>query len=163
MASATVRFTFSESEFVAATRGVLRRGMFKTRALAIGVALTAAALWSVWELGEGSWLVIGAYIAMIGAAVYWIAVAQPRRVYRRDERNRSEIEIALSDDSISVVTPQVRSEILWNYVARFSENPRFYFVDLGERRIFAVPKRAFAGPDDERDFVALARKRTGSG
>lgn len=161
--SATVRFAFSESEFAAASRGVLRRSVFKTRTIAFGAALTAAALYSVWELGEGTWLPVIAYIAVIGGLIYWIVEGKPRSRYRRDSRNRSEVEITLTDGAMSVVSPQATSEIQWSYVARVSENRSFCFFDLGGQRIFAVPKRAFADPVDERDFVDFARKRIGSG
>jgi len=155
----TLRFKYTEEEYVAATRLYLRRSTdFKIR-LAVCVIYLMAFAGVGWLLGftlEPELLLLTVFVALLPFFIAFMhLVVLPRQRFRGDPKFRDDYLLQFSDDGIHFRTAQIDALLRWSLYNKVLEDERFYLLVYGKNMISVIPKRAFANAVQEAAFRQL--------
>jgi hypothetical protein len=146
-----LRYRYTADEYASAIRTHFAR-VLKTRrsiivslmALVIGVVLR-----SIPVAGMSLLLML-----MIFAVNYIV----PRMWFRQEPKIRDEYRLRFAEDGIVFQTAQIDSQIRWELYNRIVESDRFFLLYFGKRSFTIIPKRAFAGVEQEARFREMLRR-----
>ncbi|MBA2734954.1 MAG: YcxB family protein [Acidobacteria bacterium] len=157
----SLRFKYTEEEYVSATRFYLLRVSDFLFQLIISSLLIVAGVFSVLLLDlESVTTFILIFVGVIWLLVWLLALfVMPRQRFRSDPKFRDEYSLQFSDDGIQFKTSQIDALIQWSLYTKVLENDRFYLLIYGKNMISVIPKRAFTSADQEAAFDALLRTR----
>jgi hypothetical protein len=164
--SITLKFTMSRGEYA----GALRQGMLRQKTMqlliAIFVCMTAAPLTlrflsasagapvalSIRDFIYPAIGVIG--VAYIFGVMPFLLVAKMNPAVRDHEQ-----VFRATGEGAESVTGAGEVKVPWNALLGYRESGRFFLLQLGERQIVTLPKRAFATPQEITDFRNLLKQR----
>ncbi|HEY2963149.1 MAG TPA: YcxB family protein [Pyrinomonadaceae bacterium] len=157
-----LRFTYTESEYLSASRLLMSRetnlvarlGAFFFLILFGGIVLTV-----IEDFIFPLWSVVLIALLFEAAFVYKIFVDMPRRYFRGDPKLRDEYRLTFSNDGIWLQTSQIDSKLAWSLYTRVLENSSLYVIVYGTdaRMMTTVPKRTFRNAQEELEFRNLLR------
>jgi hypothetical protein len=159
-----LRFTYSEAEYLNASRLLLMRETKVILRLAVmflllfsgGVMLTMLIPLFSFPL----WAMV--LIALVFVAIFFqkLLVDMPRRYFRGNDNMREEFLLTFSHDGVWVRTSKIDSKMAWSLYTRVLENPSMYVIVYGTdaRMMTAVPKRVFRSVQEEVEFRNLLRQ-----
>lgn len=163
MQSVQLRFTYTEAEYVAASRLLL----LSEKETLIRIALFYGLLF----FGLGALLVaagidfpLWAWAAMVSLSgvAGWrqILTEMPKRYFRGDRKLRGEYALTFSDEGVWLRTAEIDSKMAWSLYTGVRESRDLYVIVYGQdtRMMTVVPKRAFRGADQETEFRRLLRR-----
>ena len=162
MQTVQLRFTYTEAEYVAASRlllsekeTVVRLALFYgLMFFGLGALLMAAGItFPLWF-----WASI---ISLAGvAAWHQIFTQMPRRYFRGDRKLRGEYALTFSDEGVWLRTAEVDSKLAWSLYSGVRESRDLYVIAYGRdtRMMTVVPKRAFRDAGQETEFRQLLRR-----
>lgn len=164
MQSIQLRFSYTEAEYLNASRLVLMRETTMLVRLAAffllilfgGILLTKV----VEEFTFPLWTVVLIVLAFEAVFVHKILVDMPRRFFRGDPKMRDEFLLTFSPEGVWVRTPQIDSKLAWSLYTGVFENSSMYVIryGTGARMMTAVPKRVFQSARQEVEFRNLLRQ-----
>lgn len=161
METISLRFRYTEEEYIAATRlylmrstDLLLRVVFSSIFLAAGIFFLLLA-----TLGSGILFLLtlaGLISFLLWSLFFYIA---PRQRFRSDPKFRDEYFLQFSDDGIQFKTAQIDALIQWSLYTKVLENERFYLLVYGKNMISVIPRRAFASAQQEAAFGELLKRK----
>lgn len=161
METINLRFSYTEEEFLAATRFYMMRSTdFLLRLTVCTLYAIACIFLIVWlELDSSILLlfIVALFIPFIIAFTYLFLV--PRQRFRSDPKFQDEYALQFSDDGIQFKTAQVDALLQWSLYTKVLENERFYILVYGKNMISVVPKRAFTSAHQEAAFNQMLRRK----
>ena len=156
----SLRFKYTEEEYVAAIRLYLRRST------ALMIRLAVLFLYSAGCIALFVWLgfafdfiplfIFAACFPFLMAFLLFFVV--PRRQFRSDPKFQDEYFLQYSDDGIHFKTAQIDSLVQWSLYNKVLENERFYILVYGKNMISVIPKRAFADKHQEAAFGDMLKR-----
>jgi len=157
----SLRFKYTEEEYVAATRFYLSRSPDFLLRLAFSTIFLAAGLFFVLLASLESEIFflltfVGVVSFLMWSLFFYIA---PRQKFRSDPKFRDEYSLQFSDDGIQFKTAQIDALIQWSLYTKVLENDRFYLLVYGKNMISAIPRRAFASAQQEAAFAELLKRK----
>jgi len=159
-----LRFTYTEAEYLNASRLLLMRETKVILRLVVmflllfsgGVMLTMLIPLFSFPL----WAMV--LIALVFVAIFFqkLLVDMPRRFFRGNENMREEFLLTFSDDGVWVRTSKIDSKMSWSLYTRVVENSSMYVMVYGKdaRMMTAVPKRVFSSAQEEVAFRNLLQQ-----
>ena len=154
----TLRFKYTEAEYVAAVRQYF--DPFRAKFTAVfGVLLLALGVFAslVSEDSIAPWFLIIAGLLALGM-FYLNYYAAPRRWFRRAARPREEYTLHYSDAGIVFHAKDIDSTLQWSLYQAVCETEQFYFLIYGKDMFSVIPKRAFTSAEQEQAFRDLLRR-----
>jgi hypothetical protein len=157
----SLRFRYTEEEYVAATRFYLARSTDFLLRLAFSTIFLAAGIFFVLLASLESEIpflltFVGVLSFLMWSLFFYIA---PRQRFRSDPKFRDEYFLQFSDDGIQFKTAQIDALIQWSLYTKVLENDRFYLLVYGKNMISVIPKRAFASAQQEAAFDELLKRK----
>ena len=158
--SITLRFTYTEDEFVEACQFYAMRAMLKKSDVigslaAIVVSLVMTSLNGIHWLWE-MLFVAGFLLLVFNFTAYFIL---PRQHYRREPKYHTEYALTFSEQGIHFKTALAESQLEWGLYDMFWNIPHHYLLFYGRDLFTIIPKRVFANQADEQQFRALLERR----
>jgi hypothetical protein len=153
----SLRFKYAEEEYVSATRFYLTRAADFWFQLAAGALFVLAGLFLV--LLTDLQPVIAFILTFVG--VVWLFVwvlalfVMPGQRFRGEPKFKDEYFLQFSDDGIQFKTTQVDALIQWSLYRKVLENDKFYLLIYGKNMLSVIPRRAFAGANEEAAFKEM--------
>lgn len=153
----SLRFKYTEEEYIAATRLYVSRSTDVLIRFVVSSLFMAAGIFLVLLVELDS--VIS--FTLIFITVIWVLMGflslfvMPRQSFRRDPKFRDEYFLQFSEDGIQFKTVQIDALIQWSLYTKVLEDDRFYLMIYGEDMISVIPKRAFTSAAQEAAFDAL--------
>jgi hypothetical protein len=161
METISLRFTYTEEEFVSATRFyMLRSTDFLFRLTVFTLYVIACILLLAWLNISSPFLlifVIALFFPLIFGFMFLYVV--PRTRFRSDPKYSDEYSLQFADDGIQFKTAQVDALLQWSLYTKVLENERFYILVYGKNMISVIPKRAFVNPLQETAFRQLLGRK----
>ena len=159
----SLRFKYTEEEYVAATRlYMIRSADFITRLTVCGIYATAVIFLFNW-LGlsvDTEVLILLIFVACLPFLITFLHLfVLPRQRFRSDPKFKDEYFLQFSEDGIQFKTAQIDALIQWSLYTKVLENDRFYLLIYGKNMISVIPKRAFSSAAQEAAFDALLRTK----
>ncbi|HKR01760.1 MAG TPA: YcxB family protein [Pyrinomonadaceae bacterium] len=156
----SLRFKYTEEEYLAATRLYLMRSADIIIRLAICSLYAIGCIFLFTWLGFASqviplFIVVALFPFIMGFLLLFVI---PRQRFRSDPKFRDEYLMQFSDDGIHFKTAQVDSLLQWSLYNKVLENDRFYLLVYGKNMISVIPKRAFASPIQEAAFGEMLKR-----
>jgi hypothetical protein len=161
METISLRFRYTEEEYIAATRFYLSRSTDFLLRLAFSTIFLAAGIFFVLLANLESEIFflltfVGVVSFLMWSLFFYIA---PRQRFRSDPKFQDEYFLQFSDDGIQFKTAQIDALIQWSLYTKVLENDRFYLLVYGKNMISVIPKRAFASAQQEAAFDALLERK----
>jgi hypothetical protein len=161
METISLRFRYTEEEYIAATRFYLTRStnfliriVLSSIFLAVGIFFL---LLATLESGIPFLLTFAGVLSfLVWSLFFYIA---PRQRFRSDPKFRDEYFLQFSDDGIQFKTAQIDALIQWSLYTKVLENDRFYVLIYGKNMISVIPRRAFASAQQEAAFDELLKRK----
>ncbi len=156
----TLRFTYTEDEFVEAwqfyaTRAILKKSDVIVSLAAMGFSLVMAYLkgasW-IWE----SLFIVG-FLLLVGNFIGYFLM--PRHRFRHDPKYREEYYLSFSEQGIYFKTSYAESKLEWALYDKLWIVPRHYLLFYGRDLFTIIPKRVFAGKEEEQRFEELVQRK----
>jgi hypothetical protein len=158
-----LRFTYSEAEYVAASRLLL----LSEKETLVRVAL----FYGLMFFGMGLLLVAAeitfplwfwaAMVSLAGMSAWHQMFTQmPKKYFRGDRKLRGEYALTFSDEGVWLRTAEIDSRMAWSLYSGVLEGRDLYVIAYGRdtRMMTVVPKRAFQNADQETEFRWLLRR-----
>lgn len=159
-----LRFTYTEAEYLSASRLLMRSETNMVVRLAAffllmffgGILLSLVEVFSF-----PVWLVLLIALLFEGVFVYQVFVEMPRRYFRGNIQARAEYQLTFTEEGVWVQTSQIDSKLAWSLYTRVLENSGMYVIVYGKdaRMMTAVPKRVFTNANEELEFRNLVRRQ----
>jgi hypothetical protein len=161
METISLRFRYTEEEYIAATRFYLSRSTDFLLRLAFSTIFLAAGIFFVLLANLESEIFflltfVGVVSFLMWSLFFYIA---PRQRFRSDPKFQDEYFLQFSDDGIQFKTAQIDALVQWSLYTKVLENDRFYLLVYGKNMISVIPKRAFASAQQEAAFDALLKRK----
>ena len=156
----SLRFKYTEEEYIAATRLYLMRSKdFIIRLIVCAFYAIAFISVFVWLnfASEAIFLLIAlvCFPFLIGFLHLFVL---PRQRFRSDPKFRDEYFLQFSDDGIQFKTTDIDALLQWSLYNKVLENERFYLLVYGKNMISVIPKRAFASANQEAAFSEMLKR-----
>lgn len=155
-----LRFKYTEAEYTAAMR------LYLGQSRDLMIRMIAVSLYSIASIALFVWLdfgnaliplfIFGACFPLLMAFLLFFVI--PRQRFRSDPKFADEYLLQFSDDGIHFKTTQVDALLQWSLYNKVLESERFYILVYGKNMISVIPKRAFAGADQEAAFAEMLRR-----
>jgi len=163
MQTVQLRFTYTEAEYLDASRLLLLRETSIVLRLAAILVLFVLAMLLLMVLVPASfplWAVALITPLFLVALSHKILVGMPRKYFRGNENMREEFLLTFSHDGVWVRTSKIDSKLAWSLYTRVVENKSMYVIVYGKdaRMMTAVPKRVFRSAQEEIEFRNLLRQ-----
>jgi hypothetical protein len=102
-------------------------------------------------------------VVCVGVAVVSLLIS-PSRLSRNAAKNENlvtELKWSLSDEEIIVTARNARSVLPWSTFSSFTENEEYFLLlSAANKNSFQIiPKRSFAGDEDQTAFRELLKRR----
>lgn len=161
METISLRFKYTEEEFVAATRLYLRRSADFIVRLAVCSLYAVACFFLMSWLGFSSDVlpifIVAACLPFLLGFVHFFVL--PRQRFRSDPKFKDGYFLEFSDDGIHFRTAQIDALIQWSLYTKVLEDDRFYLLVYGKHMISVIPKRAFTSATEQSAFDELLRRK----
>ena len=156
----SLRFKYTEEEYIAATR------LYMTRSMDFAIRLMICTSYAIACIALFVWLEFAseAIILMIVLACFPFLIGflhlfvLPRQRFRSDPKFKDEYFLQFSDDGIQFKTTDIDALLQWSLYNKVLENERFYLLVYGKHMISVIPKRAFADAKQEEAFSEMLRR-----
>lgn len=152
-----LQFTYTEAEYLAASRLLFLRSGETLWRLAIFSLLIVGGLFILWLLVDGFpfWGVVAIVVLMEFAIIYGALVQLPRRYFRGDLKFREPYSFRFSERGVEAKTTQIDSQMAWSLYTQLIEGADVFLLIYGReiRMMTVIPKRAF------QDLAAMDRFR----
>jgi hypothetical protein len=156
----SLRFKYTEEEYVAAIRLYLRRSTSLMIRLAVlflySMGCIALFVWLGFAFDFIPLFIFAACFPFLMAFILFFVV--PRQRFRSDPKFADEYLLQFSDDGIHFKTAQVDALLQWSLYNKVLENERFYILVYGKNMISVIPKRAFTDKHQEAAFSAMLKR-----
>jgi hypothetical protein len=155
----SLRFKYTEEEYVAATRLYMRRStdFFMRLGICFIYAIACAALFIWLDIALSTELVL--LLALVACLPFIIGFLHffvlPRRRFSSDPKFQDEYQLHFSDDGIQFKTAQIDALLQWSLYNKVLEDERFYLLVYGKHMISVIPKRAFVDEYQEAAFSEM--------
>jgi hypothetical protein len=161
METISLRFKYTEEEYIAATRFYLTGSTGFLIRLVLSSIFVMAGIFLVSFLHLDSVIsflltFVGVVLLLIWALLFFVV---PRQRFRRDPKFRDEYTLQFSDDGIQFKTAQIDALVQWNLYSKVIKNERFYLMVYGQDMISVIPRRAFASAQQEAAFDELLKRK----
>lgn len=157
----SLRFKYTEEEYVAALRFYLMHSPDSWIRFAVSSFFIAAGLYLGWLLDMDLGVLLP--FALIGLfwLLFWILVLAvfPHQAFRREPKFQDEYFLQFSEDGIHFKTAQIDALVQWSLYTKVLENDRFYILVYGKNMLSVTPKRAFTSADQEAAFNRLLKQK----
>ena len=161
METISLRFTYTEEEFVSATR------LYMMRSTDFFLRLAIFTLYVLACIGLIAWLELSSTILQLFVVAlclpfilgFLFLFVVPRTRFRSDPKYKDEYALQFSDDGIHFKTAQVDALLQWSLYTKVLENERFYILVYGKHMISVIPKRAFQNSNQEAAFNQLLGRK----
>lgn len=159
----TLRFRYTEQDYVRAMRLHLSRRMRLKLDVVVAVGL---GLVSAFMLHDGTgvdWLWVFGCVAssLLLAIVLFAWFIAPVRAFRQEPKLHDEYFLRFGSDGIEFRTTSINSRIEWNLYRELRSNSHTHLLVYGTNGFTALPRRVFAGADQEAAFLQLVRQSIG--
>jgi YcxB-like protein len=156
----SLRFKYTEEEYIAATR------LYLTRSKDFAIRLMVCTFYAIACIALFVWLEFAseAIILMIVLACFPFIIGflhlfvLPRQRFRSDPKFKDEYFLQFSDDGIQFKTTDIDALLQWSLYNKVLENERFYLLVYGKNMISVIPKRAFDGANQEAAFSEMLKR-----
>jgi hypothetical protein len=158
----SLRFNYTEEEYLAATRLYMRRAadFFMRLSICFIYAIACAALFIWLDISLSTELVL--LLALVFCMPFIIGFLHmfviPRQRFRSDPKFQDEYQLHFSDDGIQFRTAQIDALLQWSLYNKVIEDERFYLLVYGKHMISVIPKRAFTDEYQEASFREMLRR-----
>lgn len=156
----SLRFKYTEEEYVAATRLYLTRSSDLIARFGVCCALAIGSIFLLMWLGITSELIplfiFAACFPFLIAFLLFFVV--PRQRFRSDPKFADEYVLQFADDGIHFRTAQIDALLQWSLYNKVLEDERFYILIYGKNMISVIPKRAFASAHHEAAFNEMLKR-----
>ena len=158
-----LRFSYTEAEYVAASRLLLlsEKKTLARVALFYGLMLFGmAALLTAGGIGLPPlfWAIL---FPLLGVVVTrQLFTEMPRRYFRGDRKLHGEYALTFTDEGVWLRTAEIESRLAWSLYSGVLEGRDLYVIAYGHdtRMMTVVPKRAFRDAAQEAEFRRLLRQ-----
>ncbi len=124
----------------------------------IGLAIVLAEIIAYFMTSNAALLWIGLFVFVLIAISYVTSCyVQPAR-YRSDPRYNKLFTLAIDDEVIKLTSDEVNSEATWEFVKKTWATDKFYYLFLGKRQFWIVPKDRFADKAQEEQFKQIVNR-----
>jgi hypothetical protein len=156
----SLRFKYTEEEYVAATRLYLTRSADLIIRLAICSLYAVGCIFLLTWLGFASeaiplFIFVACFPFLMAFLLFFVV---PRQRFRSDPKFRDEYFLQFSDDGIQFKTAQIDALLQWSLYNKVLENERFYIMVYGKNMISVIPKRAFTDKNQEAAFSEMLKR-----
>jgi hypothetical protein len=103
-----------------------------------------------------------AFFATALGIVVWRIRNQPKRAYAGQPELQRHHRLDVDDQKLVIDTGEKRTEMTWGAIQRTIETPGLFLLYTSEYALLILPKRAFAGSDED-EFRQLLQRRVGRG
>ena len=156
----SLRFKYTEEEYIAATR------LYLTRSKDFAIRLSICAFYAIAFISVFVWLDFAseAIFLLIALACFPFLIGflnlfvLPRQRFRSDPKFKDEYFLQFSDDGIQFKTTDIDALLQWSLYNKVLENERFYLLVYSKNMISVIPKRAFADATQEAAFSEMLRR-----
>lgn len=158
----TLRFTYTEADYVAAMRlhYARVRGLRVTLDTVLGLAGTIIGAVGTLVWGpDWTWTLLMCAGAALLLIVFLALYAIPRITFRREPKFHGEYLLKFTEGGIEFKTTGIDSKLEWSFYSRLIEDTDTFLLVYGKSAFTAVPKRVFANKDEEEAFRALASSK----
>ena len=155
-----LQFTYTEPEFLAASRLLFFRSGETVWRLVLFSLLIVGGLLILWSLVEGFpfWAVVATLVLIEFAMLYGLLVQMPRTYFRGDLKHREPYELTVSERGVTAKTTNIDSRLAWKLYTRMIEGSDVFLLIYGRdiRMMTLIPKRAFKNQEDIDRFREIA-------
>jgi YcxB-like protein len=158
-----LEFTYTESDYLAATRAlflnsqsIIGRLIVTTILVLISGVLMSILIGDFWI-----WGIIALVLLFEVAIFYNFLIRIPRQLFRGDAKFRDRFEVTYSEEGLAVKTKQIDSKLAWSLYTKVIESPTFYLLVYGHelRMMTLLPKRAFRSQQQQSAFRELINRK----
>lgn len=159
-----LRFTYSEGEYLAATRLLLFGEKLILARMVVILAFVFLAFFTVSVVSDFNfplWAGLAFGLLVDISFVYKGLVDAPRKYFRKDPKMRDEFALTFSEEGVAVKTSQIDSKLAWTLYKRVLENKSLYVLMYNEPArltMTMVPKRVFRDANEEWEFRRLVHR-----
>lgn len=156
----SIRFKYTEEEYIAASRLYVLRSTGAALRLAIFSLFLLVGLFLL-LLSLDFDFPLSCIATVLLLSFFWSQPLYllPRQRFRSDPRFKDEYLLQFSDDGIWFKTSQIDAMIQWSLYTKAIENERFYLLIQGQNTMSVIPKRAFRSADEEAAFDELLKRK----
>lgn len=156
-------FTYTEDEYISATRFFYSRGSDLKFQLYLGLGFFACALLIGWLAFDVYVWAAVLFSGLIVAARYWHAYTLlPRSHFRRNPKFREAYELTFSDEGVLFRSKGVESRTAWDFYTKVWETPEHFFLVYGKDMFSLLPKRVLREHGQESALRELLRRKFGA-
>lgn len=154
-----VDITFKYNEYmIKALRGYQHHSLRFWISNAIGLAVVLLEIIAYFITSNTNLLWFGLAVFIILAFSYATAAYfQPKR-FASDSRYSKDFTMSVSDDEIRLSSEDVNSEANWSFVKKVWETEQFYYLFLGKRQFWVVPRDRFSDSAHEEQFRQIVSR-----
>jgi hypothetical protein len=153
----TIRFQYTEAEYVAAVREYF--DPFRTKLSGVIGALILSLGIFMGYVSDDSfvpWML--SFFGVVALAVFYRSYYVAPRHWYKAVSGRGEYTLQYSDAGIVFHSKDMDSTLQWSLYRAVRETDRFYFLVYGKHMFSVIPKRAFTSAEQEEAFRALLRR-----
>lgn len=100
-------------------------------------------------------------IGYLGGWYGWYLPWRARRSFREQKAAGSEFSVETSPEGITFASSYGSGTIPWDHILRWREGGRVFLLYISSTLFQVIPKRLFAGAEQEAEFRDLLRERVG--
>ena len=160
-----LKFTYTEAEYLAATRLLLLGQKVLLLRTVVFLVLVIAGFMLLSLLGEFAfplWAALALGTLVAASFAYAGLVDAPRRFFRKDPTLRDEFLLTFSEEGVAIKTAQIDSKLAWSLYKSVVENKSLYalvYNDPARTSMTLVPKRVFRDAVEEMEFRRLVHRQ----
>jgi hypothetical protein len=163
-ASVTLRFRYTEEDYVRAMRFHLSKRMRPRLDVVAAIVLGLLSAYMLFAGAGPDWLwAFGCAASLLLFAILWFAwFVLPARAFRLEPKLHGEYLIEFGPDRIEFRTDGIDSRIEWKLYRELRSDDHTHLLVHGSNGFTALPRRVFAGPPEEAAFLQLVRQHVGA-
>ncbi|RED65005.1 YcxB family protein [Cohnella lupini] len=124
----------------------------------VGLGIVLAEIIAYFMTSNTTLLWIGLFVFVLIAVSYVTSCyLQPAR-YNSDPRYNKMFTMAIGDEVIRLTSDDVNSEATWEFVKKAWATDKFYYLFLGKRQFWIVPRDSFANKAQEEHFKQITER-----
>lgn len=163
----SLTYDVTENDYLARTRAAIRRQQGKRAGwhrIATRLVMAYLAIWLIWSMSTGTvppalgalgLLVLAGIVAFNLFGIPWMVVRQ----YKRDALSKGPMSLIVEDADFEVGTIEATTRFQWSVIEEIERADAHLYMWLSGNRALVIPKRAFAGNDEENAFVGFVQTR----
>jgi hypothetical protein len=158
MSRIEISYTLTQSEFMAAAEAHWKAqgvGTASSVFVGLGVALLGGLIvvpfpWFGWVF-----LILGAILLTLSGARWWIWC----RAFKEARKYTEAIHVVFAEEGIHVDSAEGTSDLNWTFYSSYLDVPDHVLLYMTKRAFSVIPKSAFGGEEDLREFLRLVELR----